>query len=252
MKNIGVIDSGLGGLTVLFDVIEEYPNCNYYYVGDSENCPYGVKSSEEIKKLSYKVVKYLVENKRIDILIIACNSISSTSTNFLKEKFPNLQIIETIIPTSHYAKKYVKNNKIGIIATNATINSHAYENNLKEYEIFSKACPIFVNIVENGFISTAEEEIIFKELKSVLDNDIDTLILGCTHFPLLIPTIRKVFGGRIVTSSKAILKELDNILIHENKIGNLEIYTTSETSIFKEQIKNMFHRNEKVNKIKLD
>lgn len=252
MKNIGVIDSGVGGLTVLFDVIEEYPNCNYYYVGDSKNCPYGVKSSDEIKELSYKVVKYLVENKNIDILIIACNSISSTSTKFLQEKFPSLQIIETIIPTSHYAKKYVKNNKIGVIATNATINSHAYEDNLKEYQTFSKACPIFVSIVEKGFISTNEEEIIFKELKSVLDNNIDTLILGCTHFPLLIPTIRKIFGGQIVTSSKAILRELDNILIHENKVGKLEIYTTSEASVFKEQIKNMFHRNESVNKIELD
>jgi len=252
MKNIGVIDSGVGGLTVLFDVIEEYPNCNYYYIGDSKNCPYGVKSSEEIKGLSYRVVEYLVENKNIDILIIACNSISSTSTSFLKQQFKDLEIIETIIPTSHYAKKYVKNNKIGVIATNATINSKAYEDNLKEYQVFSKACPIFVNIVENGFISTNEEEIIFKELKSVLDNNIDTLILGCTHFPLLIPTIRKIFGGKIITSSKAILKELDNILVYENKVGILEIYTTGEANVFKEQIKKMFHRNEKINKVELD
>ena len=182
MKNIGVIDSGVGGLTVLFDVIEEYPNCNYYYVGDSKNCPYGEKTNEEIKNLSYKIVKYLVENKNIDILIIACNSISSTSTKFLQEKFENLKIIETIIPTSNYAKKYAKNNKIGVIATNATINSCAYENNLNEFQVFSKACPVFVQIVENGFISIPEEEIVFKEFKSVLENNIDTLILGCTHY----------------------------------------------------------------------
>lgn len=250
MKNIGVIDSGIGGLTVLFDVLTEYPNCNYFYIGDSKNCPYGIKSVELIQKLSFNLVNYLVNEKNIDILIIACNSISSTSTEYLKEKFKGLLIIETINPTSAYAKNYVQNNKIGIIATEATVNSKAYENHLEGYEVFSRACPNLVTIVENG-INEKEEKIVIDEIRELVNKDIDTLILGCTHFPLLIPTIRKVYGGTIVTSSKAIILSLDRILSHENILGSLKIYTTGDQSEFKNKIKKMFKRIENVEKLNL-
>ena len=249
--NIGVIDSGIGGLTVLFDIVERFPNCNYYYLGDSKNCPYGKKSEEQIKEFSYKIVKYLCNNKNINLLVIACNSISSVASEYLKEKFKNLIIIETVIPTSLYVKE-LNSKKLGLIATNATIKSKMYEKYLKEYKIYSKACPIFVDIVENINITKKEkDEIVKNELKDIINKNIDTLILGCTHYPLLVDSIEKVFKGNIVTSSKAIILELEKY-IKNNKIkGSVKIYTTGDEKIFKNQIKTMFNKNYEVEKVEI-
>jgi len=251
MTNIGVIDSGVGGLTVLFEVIKYYPNCNYYYIGDSKHCPYGKRSVEQIKKLSYEIVKHLVVNKKIDILIIACNSISSTSASYLRSCFKDLTIIETVEPTTTYIKS-LNSKKVGLIATSATVNSKMYESKLDDFEIISKACPIFVDIVENTNISTEEKDNIVKqELTSLLSQNIDTLILGCTHFPLLTNSITKVFDGIIVNSSKAIIMELDKYIKYSNEKGNIEINTTGDNKQFEKQIKLMFNSEYKVNQIEI-
>jgi len=251
MVNIGVIDSGVGGLTVLFDIINEYPNCNYYYIGDSKHCPYGKRNTEEIKKLSFKLVNYLVINKKIDILVIACNTISSTSTTYLKSQFKDLIIIETVIPTVNYIKNMnVKN--IGLIATEATINSKMYEKKLKDYNVIPKACPIFVDIVEDMNSTQNKKDIIVKqELKSLIDQNIDTLILGCTHFPLLTKSISKTFNGKIVNSSKAIIIELEKYIRKNNKKGIVEINTTGNNKMFEKQIKIMFRKEYNVNQIEI-
>ena len=249
--NIGIIDSGVGGLTVLFDIVKKYPCFNYYYIGDSKNCPYGEKSNEEINSLSHKIVDYLIKNKNIDILIIACNSISSTSYEKLKLDYPNLIIIETVKPTAKYVKNIDNIKKIGVIATSATINSLAYQKSLNNYEIISKACPEFVKIVEDGNISSNEEKIIFDKLSFLKNDNIDALILGCTHFPLLIPTIKKIYNGIIITSSMAMIKELEKYIKVKNDKLNLEIYTTGDENIFKRQLKLMFNKDLDVKKIDL-
>ena len=251
MTNIGVIDSGVGGLTVLFDIIEKFPNCNYFYIGDSKNCPYGEKDKTEIMNLSYNLVNYLVKEKNIDILVIACNSVSSTSLEYLQNKFKNLKIIGTIEPTVSYINKYLNSKRIGIIATKATIDSNAYQNGLKEYETYAKACPNFVKIVESGKITEEKEKIVFEDLKDILNHNIDTLILGCTHYPLLIPTIRKVYKNMIVTSSEAIIKNLSNLIDTSKKQGSLKIYTTGREKQFEDLILSMFKRKEKVEHIDL-
>ena len=249
--NIGVIDSGIGGLTVLFDVIKEYPNCNYFYLGDSKNCPYGIKSTEEIKNMTYNMVKYLVKNNNIDIVILACNSISCSAYNYLKEEFPNLIIIETITPTTNYIKR-IGSKVIGLIATNATINSKMYEKKLNGYQIYSKAIPIFVNIVEDININSDEKvKIVEDELKDILNKNIDTLILGCTHFPLLYSSIRKIYDGNIVTNSNAIINELSKYIKKDNKKGMVKIYTTGNRKIFEEKIKKMFNKNYEVEKVEI-
>jgi len=251
MINIGVIDSGVGGLTVLFDIIKVFPNCNYFYIGDSKNCPYGKRSVEEIKKLSFNIVNYLVKNKKIYILVIACNSISSNASLYLKECFKDLIIIETVEPTTNYIKN-MECKKIGLIATEATINSKMYESKLENYEVISKACPIFVDIVENINISNDEKDIIVKnELSEIITQNIDTLILGCTHFPLLTNSISKIFDGNIVNSSKAIILELKKYIKDDNEIGNVEINTTGNNKEFENQIKTMFNKNYKVNQIEI-
>jgi len=251
MINIGVIDSGVGGLTVLFDIIKVFPNCNYFYIGDSKNCPYGKRSVEEIKKLSFNIVNYLVKNKKIDILVIACNSISSNASLYLKECFKGLIIIETVEPTTNYIKN-MECKKIGLIATEATINSKMYESKLENYEVISKACPIFVDIVENINISNDAKDIIVKnELSEMITQNIDTLILGCTHFPLLTNSISKIFDGNIVNSSKAIILELKKYIKDDNEIGSVEINTTGNNKEFENQIKTMFNKNYKVNQIEI-
>lgn len=251
MTNIGVIDSGIGGLTVLFDVIKVFPNCNYFYIGDSKNCPYGKKDIEEIKKLSFDMVNYLVKNKKIDILIIACNSISSNASSYLRTCFKDLIIIETVEPTTNYIKS-LECKKIGLIATEATIKSKMYESKLETYEVISKACPIFVDIVENINISSDEKDRIVKqELTEMIDQNIDTLILGCTHFPLLTNSIIKIFNGRIINSSKAIIIELGKYIKNDNMQGNVEVNTTGNSKEFEDKIKVMFNENYKVNQIEI-
>lgn len=251
MTNIGVIDSGVGGLTVLFDVIKEYPNCNYFYIGDSKHCPYGKRSVEDIKKLSYNMVNYLVTNKKIDILVIACNSISSTATTYLRSCFKDLIIIETVEPTTNYVSS-LDSKKIGLIATTATINSKMYESKLGDYEVVSKACPIFVDIVEDTNISIQKkDEIVKQELTEVINQGIDTLILGCTHFPLLTSSISKIFDGKIINSSKAIIIELEKYINVTNEIGSVEINTTGSNKDFENQIKVMFNKEYNVNQIEI-
>ena len=239
MKKIGVIDSGVGGLTILFDVVEKYPNNKYYYIGDSKNCPYGEKTNAQIKNYSYNLVKYLVDNYNIDILVIACNSISAVATSYLRKNFSNLNIIEVIKPTVQCVSKNSK--KIGVIATNATINSNVYKDNLKKYEVYQKAIPEFVRIVENNIITDKERVIIYDELKELIDKKIDTLILGCTHFPLLKDEIKKIYDGNIVVSSSGIINKL-NFLEITNELGEINYFTTGDNKHFDEQIKNMFNK----------
>lgn len=250
MLNIGVIDSGIGGLTVLFDVIKKYPSCNYYYIGDNKNCPYGEKKEAEIKKLSYRLVKYLKDKKNIDILIIACNSISSTSTSYLKNEFKDLIIIETVKPTTDYVKKIGYKNAL-VIATNATVNSKMYSKNLDNYNVFEKACPKFVEIVEDVNISNDERDlIVYNELINDINN-IDTIILGCTHFPLLKNSILKFFDGKIIKSSEGIIYELSKYIPNMKSSGKLEIFTTGDNNLFENKLNIMFNKDIKVDKINL-
>jgi len=252
MLNIGVIDSGVGGLTVLFDVYKAFSGYNYYYLGDSKNCPYGTKSCKEIKNLSFKMVEFLVSKKNIDILIIACNSISSTSYEFLKKKFSKLIIIETVMPTAKYIKDK-KYKKVGLIATSATVNSKMYEKNLKNCEVVSKACPSFVTLAENINIDKEKkEETVNSELSFLIDKNIDALILGCTHFPLLKKEISKFYKGPLISSSVPIIKELTNYLKPIKSRGSLDIYTTGDSNNFKMQLMHLFNEELNVEKINLD
>ncbi len=250
MLNIGVIDSGIGGLTVLFDVIKSYPNCNYFYIGDNKNCPYGEKSATQIKNLSLRLVKYLVDEKKIDILIIACNSISSTSTSYLKKQFKNIKIIETVEPTASYVKQ-IGFNKALVIATKATVDSKMYVNSLEGHTVYQKACPKFVEIVEDiNITNKLKDEIVKDELDEYL-NKVDTIILGCTHFPLLIKSIEKIFKGKIIKSSEGIILKLSDLIPTTNQKGLLKIYTTGNNVLFENKLKKMFGKTVKTENIDL-
>src|SRR3989338_5027712 len=185
---IGIFDSGIGGLTVLKALREELPAESTVYFGDTAHLPYGTKSKETITKFSIDNVNFL-QGFDVKIVIVACNTASSLSLDALKEKFA-LPIIGVIEPGARHALKKTRNGRIGIIGTKATIGSGSYEACLKRLDpsvkVYSQSCPLFVPFVEEGWLDgevvTKVAHIYLYGLKAF---GIDTLILGCTHYPLL-------------------------------------------------------------------
>jgi glutamate racemase len=199
MKNkpIGIFDSGVGGLTVVKQIFRRLPNEEIVYLGDTARVPYGTKSPETIKRFAVENADFLMKFK-VKLIVVACNTVSSTSMDILREKF-SIPIVGVIKPGAEKAVQITRNNKVGIIGTYTTVKSKAYEKEIRHFsrdvETVSKACPLFVPLVEEGWL---KEEITFsivkKYLKPLMAKKIDTLILGCTHYPLLKSVISKVIG----------------------------------------------------------
>jgi len=207
---IGIFDSGFGGLTVLKELLNIMPEYDYLYLGDQARYPYGPRSLETIREFSDKNIQFLIKNKA-KIILIACNSASAASLNYLQNKYPDKHILGVIIPATEEAVKTSRFGRIGLVATNATINSKAYEKEIKksvqkfyrpqhkkalsEIKIFSKACPLLVPLVEENWAKKPETKMIMKKyLRSLKNQNIDTLILGCTHYPLLEKQFNKIMG----------------------------------------------------------
>lgn len=245
-KAIGIFDSGIGGLTVLKEIMKILPNEDFIYLGDTARVPYGIRSPETILKYSYANADFLM-HKDIKVLVIACNTASSISTESLKERF-KIPVIEVITPGAKSAIKATRNGKVGIIGTEATIKSGSYYRTLKSLnpniEVYSQACPLFVPLVEEGWTDEDNKVSLMvaeKYLKGLKEKGIDTLILGCTHYPLLKDVIRKVIGVDIclVDSAQETAKELKK-LMHDKQLfrfsvkkGNLQIYVTDDPERFK-------------------
>jgi glutamate racemase len=245
-RPIGVFDSGLGGLTVLSEIIKKLPNESVVYFGDCGRTPYGSKSKETVIKYTFQDIRFLL-NQDIKTVVIACNTASAYSLEMVKKEFDFIHVIEVIGPGSNAAVSETKNKKIGVIGTNATISSGVYERAIKEIdnsiEVYSKACPLFVPLVEEGWWN---EDITFmtaqKYLLPLKEKGIDTLVLGCTHYPLLTDTIKKVMGDevKLVSSAKEISKIISEIIIDDN-IGRddsiqpvYRYYTTDSVKKFEE------------------
>lgn len=186
---IGVFDSGLGGLTVVRVLKKILPNENIVYLGDTGRVPYGTRSTETVSAYAMEDIRFLL-SKKVKMIIAACGTVSSVAMGVATGlKTP---ITGVVIPSAASAVKATKNKKIGIIGTSVTVNSRAYEVEIKktnpEIQVFGRACPLFVTMVENGFIS-ADNEITQTIVKHYItpfkETGIDTLVLGCTHFPLL-------------------------------------------------------------------
>lgn len=206
-KAIGVFDSGLGGLTVLKEIAKVLPNEEIVYFGDTARVPYGPRSSETVTKYTFQSINFLLENN-IKAIVIACNTASARSLVQAQERY-NIPIIGVIKPGAKGALEVTENGRIGIIGTAGTISSKAYEMELKkrnpETQVFAKACPLFVPIVEEGWYNTKVAELTAKEYLSYFDStQIDTLIMGCTHYPMLVDTISKVTEGKIKLVNPAV------------------------------------------------
>lgn len=197
---IGFFDSGIGGLTVVKSFLRSMPNENLVYFGDTARVPYGSKSNDTVIEYSLQAANFLLR-KNIKLLVVACNTASSVALTELR-KFLTIPVIGMIEPGAKLALMETRNKKIGVIGTNATINNKAYSHELKKLnpklKVFEKACPLFVPLAEEGWTDHKATELIAKEyLAEFKEKDIDTLILGCTHYPILSEIIQKVVGKKV-------------------------------------------------------
>ena len=224
---IGVFDSGLGGLTVVKELTRQLPFEGIVYYGDTARVPYGTKSKESIIRFSKENTKALLKHK-VKMVVVACNSSSSYALAALKRNF-SLPIVGVIHAGAKKAVQTTHNGRIGVIATSATIHSQEYPKTIHWYDasvkVFSRACPLFVPLVEEGWL---DKEVTFKIVEEYLSSlkreKIDTLILGCTHYPLLTKAIKEVMGKSVslIDSAKEIALEVKQILGETQIMNNFK------------------------------
>ena len=221
---IGIFDSGVGGLTVARAVIDQLPNESIIYVGDTANSPYGPKSIQEVRDLALSVMDRLVD-EGVKILVIACNSASAAVLRDARERYTvgrGIPVVEVIQPAVRRAVASTRNRKVGVIGTNATITSKAYDDAFAaavDLHITSAACPRFVEFVESGITSGPELLKVAEEyLGPIRDAGVDTLVLGCTHYPLLTGAISYVMGEDVtlVSSAEETAKDVYRTLVEHN------------------------------------
>lgn len=206
-RPIGVFDSGIGGITVLRELVKTFPSENFIYLGDTARLPYGSKSAETVRSYSLQNMKYLV-SRGVKAIIVACNT---ASTQVFEDAFDGVPVFNVIDPGAALAASLTENKKIGILATRATIKSNAYSIKIKKIlpdaHIYNQACPLFVALAEEAWYDDPVTNLIaFRYLQHLKAADVDTVVLGCTHYPLLKNSIKKVFGNyvKLVDSGEAI------------------------------------------------
>lgn len=257
-RPIGIFDSGVGGLTVLAEIKKKLPNENLIYLGDTKNFPYGSKTKEEIIQFSIKNAQKLIE-LGAKIVVIACGTATSQAIEVLKERF-NIPIIGIIEPTVEFIKSQ-NINRIGVIATEGTIRSGAWENCLKEkiesIEVINKACPMLATIAEEGRATSEEGRAVIKEyMEPFKKNKIDQIILGCTHYPIYQELIKQELGYPVnlintgVTVSENIEKFLkDHNLLNEQEHNEELIFLTKPENEFYNIAKNLLDFDIKIREI---
>lgn len=201
---VGIFDSGIGGLTVLNKLSSKYKNNDYIFFGDRINIPYGEKSKKELFDLSSKIIDFLISNE-VDMIVIACGTVSSNCYKELLDKYKNINIVDIISPTVNY----INNKKIDnilVIATSKTVDSHIFKNLLKDKSVYEKACPFLVDMIENNKDIKLEE--------CINDKKYDYVLLGCTHYPL----IKDMIKNKTIDLG-------DNIFLESNSgTGSIKLY----------------------------
>jgi glutamate racemase len=198
---IGIFDSGVGGLTVVKEFLKYLPEYQIIYFGDTARLPYGTKGDAFVKKYSEKITEWLLK-KRAGIVVIACNTVSACAADFLRSNHKGVPIFDMINLSAEEVVLNTKNKKIGIIGTPGTIRSNAWTKKLKKLDpslkIYLQSCPLFVPMVEMGFTKgQVTEKLVREYLKKIKSNNVDTLVLACTHYPLLEKVIKKVMGPKV-------------------------------------------------------
>ncbi len=262
-RSIGVFDSGLGGLTVMKQIMEEFPAENIVYFGDTGRVPYGTRSKETIIKYSVSDIRFL-ESRNVKLIIIACGTASSAALPEICNKFKT-PIVGVVDATAKAAVRATRNGKIGVIGTNGTIKSGAYERIIDSEGIkaFSKACPLFVPLVENGHFETEVARLVVEEyLAPIKAAGVDTLILGCTHYPHLKKVISEFMGEGVtlidpgIELAKCLKNDFSADMLHSEvkDAEQYEYYVSDSVDGFAELASTFLHRdiNGKVKKIDIE
>ena len=214
---IGVFDSGVGGLTVVKEIFKNLPEYQIIYFGDTARLPYGTKGADFVRKASSEVTSWLLK-KGAKIIVVACHTSSAWASESLKKEYKDVPIFEMISPT--IKGSLLNSEKIGVIGTPGTIKSNAWKNKLSGLKVFSKACPLFVPLVEEGWIDKNITKEIVKEYLSDL-RGIDILILACTHYPILKKIIKEVLKDvKIIDPAESLVKELALFLENNPRIAS--------------------------------
>ncbi|MBR6987458.1 MAG: glutamate racemase [Clostridiales bacterium] len=243
-RPIGVFDSGIGGLTVLREIWQVAPGESTIYFGDNSRAPYGTKSRSTIIRYSLQNMKFL-ESKDVKMIVIACNTASAYAYEELKKR-ANVPVVEVVTPGADKACRATKNGKIGIIATKGTISTGVYkqaverraeELGLRDIEIFEQACPLFVSLAEEGWWDTEVTRLTAEEyLKPLKEAGVDTLVMACTHYPLLSKVIGEVMGEGVtlVNTGEATAQVVKDLLDSESGSSRpvREFYTSDEPDLF--------------------
>ncbi len=236
-KAIGIFDSGIGGLTVLKELVRAMPQEDTLYLGDTARVPYGTKSPETVTRYSLEIASFLAK-KDIKLLVVACNTASAVSLETLQERFP-IPIVGVIEPGARRAAAMTRNGKVGVIGTEATIKSSAYTRAIKKVnpaiEVITQPCPLFVPLAEEGWTANEVARLTVKSyLEGLKGSGVDTLVLGCTHYPLLKEIIAETMGDtvRLVDSAEETARTVADILLNRGLLrpsaekGNHHFFVT--------------------------
>ncbi len=210
---IGIFDSGIGGLSVVKELIRVRPDASFIYLGDTARTPYGNKSKETVQRYALEDAACLI-SRGVRVIVVACNTVSALALDSLRSRYSGFPIFDVITPAIEDALA-VTQGRIGVIGTRSTISSGVYQNRLaaasKAVNVIAQACPLFVPLVEEGWLDEAETKRIVKHyLYSLRAQNVDTLILGCTHYPLLAPLIQRFMGRHVnlIDSATSVVQRL--------------------------------------------
>jgi glutamate racemase len=244
-KPIGILDSGFGGLTVVGEVIRQLPQEDILYVGDTARCPYGSRPPEEVRTFLFEIMDFLVAQE-VKMIIIACNTATAAGLEEARLRYA-VPVIGVIVPGSRAAISATKSGRIGVIGTENTINSDAYRRELHRINprltVTNQACKPFVPLVEEDLIETEEaRETVAQYLRPLQSQDIDTLILGCTHYPLLAPVISSVMGAgvELINSAEETAREASTVLSVSHQLNDdnhdpeYQFFTTGDAEYFQQ------------------
>ncbi len=256
---IGVFDSGLGGLTVVQAMTQVIKGAELFYLADTKNAPYGEKTPEQILQYSLEITQYFIDTHQIDALIVACNTATSAAIQHLRTHYPSLIIIGTE-PGIKPAIELTNTGKVGVLATPATLKGDKYQllvNDLaleKDVVLFEQACPGLVEQIEKGEMhSTQTKEMLESWLRPMRENNVDAIVLGCTHYPLVSQSIETIMQIKVhlIQTGHAIAKRLLDLSTergHTNK-GDLEVYIYTTADINKQTIDTILERYVEIRKI---
>lgn len=228
---IGVFDSGVGGLTVVREIMRQLPGENVIYFGDTARVPYGSKSKETILKFSRQIVRFLM-TKRVKAIVFACNTASALALEEMRNEI-EIPVVGVVKPGARMAADMTKTKSVGVIGTDATIKSGIYTDYIRQLDpeitVIGKACPLFVPLVEEGLLEDRiTDDMVDRYLSELKPYNVDALVLGCTHYPLLMNPIKRYMGQSVTLVNPAYetAKELKNIL-NKNQLLNQNMITPS-------------------------